>query len=115
MQLSQVIGELRGRAGGPLYQQLHRALREAIEDKRLASDSPLPPERDIASELGVSRITVRKALDALVERGAADAAPRRRHVCGASRGSARREELLQALLLLRGHDLARAQRREATG
>jgi GntR family transcriptional regulator len=78
MELSQVIGELRERAGGPLYQQLHRALRQAIEDKRLPSDSPLPPERDIASDLGVSRITVRKALDALVEEGLV----RRRHGAG---------------------------------
>jgi GntR family transcriptional regulator len=78
MELSSVIGELRGRAGGPLYQQLHRALRQAIEDERLAGDSPLPPERDIASELGVSRITVRKALDALAEEGLV----RRRHGAG---------------------------------
>jgi GntR family transcriptional regulator len=78
MELSRVIGELRGRAGGPLYQQLHHALRQAIEDKRLASDSPLPPERDIATELGVSRITVRKALDALAEEGLV----RRRHGAG---------------------------------
>src|SRR3954468_2591007 len=78
MELSLVIGALRGRAGGPLYQQLHHALRQAIEDKRLASDSPLPPERDIASELGVSRITVRKALDALAEEGLV----RRRHGAG---------------------------------
>jgi GntR family transcriptional regulator len=77
MELSRVIGELRER-GGPLYQQLYRALRQAIEDKRLASDSPLPPERDIASDLGVSRITVRKALDALAE----DGLVRRRHGAG---------------------------------
>jgi GntR family transcriptional regulator len=78
MELSLVIGALRERAGGPLYQQLHRALREAIEDKRLPSDSALPPERDIAIDLGVSRITVRKALDALAEEGLV----RRRHGAG---------------------------------
>ena len=69
MELSRVIGELNEQARGPLYQQLQRALRQAIEDKRLASDSALPPERDIASDFGVSRITVRKALDALAEEG----------------------------------------------
>jgi GntR family transcriptional regulator len=69
MEFRLAIGEWHQRAGGPLYEQLHRALRQAIEEKRLASDSPLPPERDIASDLGVSRITVRKALDALVEDG----------------------------------------------
>jgi GntR family transcriptional regulator, N-acetylglucosamine utilization regulator len=69
LSLSQLIGELREQSRGPLYQQLHRALRQAIKDNRLAGDSALPPERDIAAELGVSRITVRKALDALVEEG----------------------------------------------
>ncbi len=64
-----MIGGLDERAPAPLYQQLHRALRRAIEDKRLPSDSALPPERDIATDLGVSRITVRKALDALVGEG----------------------------------------------
>ena len=96
MELSLVIGELRARGGGPLYQQLHRALRQAIEDKRLASDSPLPPERDIATELGVSRITVRKALDALAEEGLV----RRRHGAGtfvAPRAEARVEKSFSML------------------
>jgi GntR family transcriptional regulator len=53
----------------PLYQQLQRALREAIEKRVLAPDDALPAERLIASELAVSRITVRKAIDGLVEEG----------------------------------------------
>ena len=53
----------------PLYQQLQRALREAIETRALAPDDALPAERQIASDLAVSRITVRKALDGLVEEG----------------------------------------------
>ncbi|HEY1604858.1 MAG TPA: GntR family transcriptional regulator [Allosphingosinicella sp.] len=96
MELSLVIGDLRGGAGGPLYQQLHNALRQAIADKRLASDSPLPPERDIASALGVSRITVRKALDALAEEGLV----RRRHGAGtfvAPRAEARVEKSFSIL------------------
>jgi GntR family transcriptional regulator len=64
-----VIGALDGKGGGPLYQQLQSALRRAIADKRLAADEALPAERDIAHEFGVSRITVRKALDALVDEG----------------------------------------------
>jgi GntR family transcriptional regulator len=53
----------------PLYQQLQRKLRLAIENRVLGADDALPPERDLAEELNVSRITVRKAIDGLVEEG----------------------------------------------
>ena len=53
----------------PLYQQLQRALRDAIERKLLSADDALPAERDLASDFSVSRITVRKAIDGLVEEG----------------------------------------------
>lgn len=53
----------------PLYQQLQRKLRQAIENRVLGADDALPPERDLAEELNVSRITVRKAIDGLVEEG----------------------------------------------
>jgi GntR family transcriptional regulator len=53
----------------PLYQQLQRRLRLAIENRVLGPDDALPPERDLAEELDVSRITVRKAIDGLVEEG----------------------------------------------
>jgi GntR family transcriptional regulator len=66
---SEVIGGLDQQGRAPLYQQLQRALREAIANNRLAADEALPPERDLAEEFGVSRITVRKALDALVNEG----------------------------------------------
>lgn len=53
----------------PLYQQLQRKLRLAIENRVLGADDALPPERDLADELNVSRITVRKAIDGLVDEG----------------------------------------------
>jgi GntR family transcriptional regulator len=53
----------------PLYQQLQRALREAIESRLLGADDALPPERDLATDFSVSRITVRKAIDGLVDEG----------------------------------------------
>lgn len=59
-------------AGGgklPLYQQLQHALRSAIDAGAWGSASALPAERQLASALGISRITVRKAIDALVEEG----------------------------------------------
>jgi GntR family transcriptional regulator len=53
----------------PLYKQLQRALREAIQKKVLSPDDALPAERDLAEEFSISRITVRKALDGLVSEG----------------------------------------------
>jgi GntR family transcriptional regulator len=44
-------------------------LREAIQGRVLAPEDALPAERELAEELGVSRITVRKALDGLVAEG----------------------------------------------
>lgn len=69
MSLSELIGGLGEQTPGPLYQQLHRALRTAIANNQLAPDEALPAERDMALDLGVSRITVRKALDALEGEG----------------------------------------------
>lgn len=53
----------------PLYQQLQRKLRSAIESRVLSADDALPPERDLAERLAISRITVRKAVDVLVQEG----------------------------------------------
>ncbi len=53
----------------PLYQQLQRSIREAIGSQLLAPDDALPAERQIATDLSVSRITVRKAIEGLVEEG----------------------------------------------
>jgi GntR family transcriptional regulator len=67
--LSQVLPKLDESSAQPLYQQLQRSLRDAIEKGVIAPDDALPPERDLAEMLGVSRITVRKAIDELVEDG----------------------------------------------
>jgi len=66
MKLAERIGELGGESRAPLYQQMQDALRQAISAQALKPQEALPPERDIAAEFGVSRITVRKALDGLV-------------------------------------------------
>jgi GntR family transcriptional regulator len=68
-QLSQAVGKLDEASSLPLYQQLQRALRQAIESRVIGPDDALPPERDLASDFKVSRITVRKALDGLVSEG----------------------------------------------
>ena len=69
MSLAAQIGPLGRGDSAPLYKQLQKALREAIQDKVLAPDDALPPERDMADEFNVSRIPVRKALDGLVSEG----------------------------------------------
>jgi GntR family transcriptional regulator len=67
--LSQLLSPLSEESSQPLYQQLQRSLREAIQKRVLRPEDALPAERDLADELEVSRITVRKAIDGLVQEG----------------------------------------------
>ena len=69
MPLSQLLAPLNDESSQPLYQQLQRSLREAIQKRVLRPEDALPAERDLADELEVSRITVRKAIDGLVQEG----------------------------------------------
>jgi GntR family transcriptional regulator len=56
-------------ANGPLYAQLRRRIEAGIASGLLGPDTALPPEREIAVLTGLSRVTVRKAIAELVERG----------------------------------------------
>jgi len=67
--LAKNLRPLDARGDQPLYLQLQRALREAIDKRLIGPDDALPAERDLATELAVSRMTVRKALDGLVSEG----------------------------------------------
>lgn len=53
----------------PLYLQLQRLIQQSVRAGRLGPDEALPSERDLARQLGISRVTVRKALAGLVEKG----------------------------------------------
>jgi GntR family transcriptional regulator len=53
----------------PLYAQLETALASDIAAAILAPDSQLPPEDSLMARFGVSRTTVRKAVENLVARG----------------------------------------------
>ena len=53
----------------PLYQKIAEALTEAIGTGALGVDRKLPSERSLAAHLGVSRVTVRRALDELAASG----------------------------------------------
>src|SRR6202042_72346 len=67
--LAKANGPLDGQVNLPLYQELQRVLRKAIDSRVLGPDDALPSERDLAADFEVSRITVRKALDGLVSDG----------------------------------------------
>jgi len=54
---------------GPRYVQLRHRLEEAIETGLLPANSSLPPEREIAELTGLSRVTVRKAIQEMVKDG----------------------------------------------
>ncbi len=53
----------------PLYEQVYAALRDAIYRGSLAEGATMPSETELVRVMGVSRITVRRAIDELVARG----------------------------------------------
>jgi GntR family transcriptional regulator len=53
----------------PLYQQIHDNLLELIDSSLLQVDDALPSERLLSEYYGVNRMTVRQAIDALVQKG----------------------------------------------
>lgn len=87
--------QLADEEGGPLYIRLQTLIRSAIAGGRLLPNAALPPERDMASSLGVSRVTVRKAIQGLVAEGVL----RQRHGSGTfvSRSGGRVEQPLSRL------------------
>jgi len=53
----------------PAYLQMLRALEQAIEDGSLTPGQALPSERELAQQLALSRMTVRRAFEELERRG----------------------------------------------
>lgn len=53
----------------PFYQQLKDGLTDAIRDQALASGVRLPSEREFCEHFGISRLTVRRALNDLTTTG----------------------------------------------
>lgn len=53
----------------PLYRQVQSVIRKGIETGQFRPNDSLPPERQIADELKVSRITIRKAIEGLINEG----------------------------------------------
>ncbi|WP_332711316.1 GntR family transcriptional regulator [Pelagibacterium mangrovi] len=63
-------GRLAERDGMPLYRKLVAAIDGLIGAGHLKRGALLPSERDLTARLGVSRVTIRKALDVLIADGA---------------------------------------------
>ncbi|MGM0419992.1 MAG: GntR family transcriptional regulator [Bacillota bacterium] len=53
----------------PLYQQLEDEIKSLIQKEQLQAGDKIPAERKISRELGVSRMTVHRALDNLAKAG----------------------------------------------
>ena len=64
-----LVGSLDDSSHVLLYKQLQQGLRNAILRHVLTEDDAIPAERDLAEAFGISRITVRKALEGLVDEG----------------------------------------------
>src|SRR3954469_4941763 len=65
----EVLVQLTGEAGGALHRQIEASIRDGIRAGRLARGAPLPPTRNLAAELGVSRGVVVEAYQQLVAEG----------------------------------------------
>jgi GntR family transcriptional regulator len=63
------IAWTRSDEGTPLYLQLARSLREHINSGGIDPGSALPSERDLSEMAGLSRVTVRKGIEQLIEEG----------------------------------------------
>lgn len=53
----------------PLYVQLKEIIQEMIDNEELKPHDPIPPERELCEIHGISRMTVREAIMALVNEG----------------------------------------------
>lgn len=58
-----------GGSAGPLYQRLAKAIRSLIETGELRGAQALPSERELVRATGLSRITVRNAIEDLAREG----------------------------------------------
>lgn len=58
-----------GRVSGVLHLQIQNAIRNAIAELVLQPGTALPSEREMSERLGVSRTSIRKAMERLVDEG----------------------------------------------
>jgi GntR family transcriptional regulator len=56
-------------SNSPIYMQLAQSLRQQIVGGEILAGEALPSERDLCALMGASRVTVRKAIELLIEEG----------------------------------------------
>jgi GntR family transcriptional regulator len=62
-------GSALGTGKSPIYRRLAQDLREKIVAGEIGAGEALPSERDLCQIMGASRVTVRRAMDTLIEEG----------------------------------------------
>jgi len=67
--LSLTEGQLDETLDTPLYQQIYTLIREEIMSGKVPAQSRIPAEQELTQRLGVSRITVKRALNELATAG----------------------------------------------
>lgn len=55
--------------GSPIYIQIHNEIKKKIEAGKWAVGDRIPSERELSTQFGVSRMTLRQAIQTLVEEG----------------------------------------------
>jgi GntR family transcriptional regulator len=70
--LDLLAGQLSGQSYQPLYRRLEDAMKQAVASSQIKRGAAIPSERVLSEALGVSRVTVRKAIDGLVSDGLLD-------------------------------------------
>ena len=97
-----------------LYRQIADQLRALIDEGEFAAGTRLPPERDLAQQLGVSRPSVREALIALEVEGRSRCAWARASTCSRPRQSQARRVVAEAPLeIIRARQLIESGARRA--
>jgi len=69
-----IMGEMAIDSTDLLHRQVYRLIADKIARGELAPGQRIPPERTLAEQLGVSRVTIRRALRELAEAGLVDSA-----------------------------------------
>ncbi|MEW9614948.1 GntR family transcriptional regulator [Shinella sp. S4-D37] len=67
--LAFLAGELSAPSAEPLYRRLEAALKQAVAAAHIKRGAVIPSERVLSQALGLSRVTVRKAIDGLTSDG----------------------------------------------